>query len=310
MAFLDYDGLEYFKGKIVGEIPTVDDTLSVAGAAAGAAAVGAALAGKAANAAVYSVYPTDTASGAVASFPDGADDIPVKDLTIGINAVQSGSGDPSPSNVRPITGWTGANIVVSPTEDAQDGTTYSVDWTDEAGTVYGGTLDVTTGVLTVTRYDLDVGSWGAAYWTEVDASNGIFRINISQSNTDGKPRKIYTTAAVDDQGLSNQYKFAFCNNESYTKNNLQNGQYSYGVSGTITYFRNTSCSTIAQMVSAMNGVHLVYPLATPITYQLTPQEVKTLLGVNNIWAETGDVTVDYRADTALYIDKKITEAIE
>jgi hypothetical protein len=33
----------------------------------------------------------------------------------------------------------------------------------------------------------------------------------------------------------------------------------------------------------------------PIEYQLTPQEVTTLLGVNNIWADTGDVTVTYGA---------------
>ncbi|MBR2716200.1 MAG: hypothetical protein IKD79_00500 [Oscillospiraceae bacterium] len=87
----------------------------------------------------------DTASGAVASFSDGAEGLPVKDLLVNIEPVQEGSGDPAPDNVRPISGWTGANIVVSPTEDAEDGTTYNLDWTDEAGTIYGGTLDVTTG---------------------------------------------------------------------------------------------------------------------------------------------------------------------
>jgi hypothetical protein len=61
--------------------------------------------------------------------------------------------------------------------------------------------------------------------------------------------------------------------------------------------------------SAMSGVQCVYPLATPITYQLTPTEVRTLLGVNNLWADTGDVAVTYKADTKLYIDNKITQAI-
>lgn len=50
------------------------------------------------------------ASGAIASFPDGANNKPLKRLKVAINPVQSGSGDPSPSNVRPITGWTGAEI--------------------------------------------------------------------------------------------------------------------------------------------------------------------------------------------------------
>ena len=56
---------------------------------------------------------------------------------------------------------------------------------------------------------------------------------------------------------------------------------------------------------AMSGVQLVYELATPIVYDLTPTEVTTLLAQNNIWADCGDSTVEYRADTKLYIDKKI-----
>lgn len=56
------------------------------------------------------------------------------------------------------------------------------------------------------------------------------------------------------------------------------------------------------------GAQVVYPLTTPTSVQLTPQEVATLLGWNNIWANTGDVDVTYRADTALYLEKKIAEA--
>ena len=58
---------------------------------------------------------------------------------------------------------------------------------------------------------------------------------------------------------------------------------------------------------ASEPITAIYTLATPIVYQLTPQEVKTLLGVNNIFADTGDVEVEYRADTKLYIDKQIAE---
>lgn len=45
----------------------------------------------------------------VASFDDGTD-APVVELIIGIEPVQSGSGDPAPDNERPISGWTGVNI--------------------------------------------------------------------------------------------------------------------------------------------------------------------------------------------------------
>lgn len=67
--------------------------------------------------------------------------------------------------------------------------------------------------------------------------------------------------------------------------------------------------TTADFKTAMSGVQLAYKLATPIVYDLTPTEVKTLLGVNNIFADTGDTEVEYRTDTKLYISKKITEAI-
>ena len=51
------------------------------------------------------------ASGAIASFNDGADSMPIRKIVATIEPVQSGTGDPSPDNVRPISGWTGANIV-------------------------------------------------------------------------------------------------------------------------------------------------------------------------------------------------------
>ena len=52
----------------------------------------------------------NTASGDVASFADGADNRQIRKIVAMIEPVQSGTGDPSPDNVRPISGWTGANI--------------------------------------------------------------------------------------------------------------------------------------------------------------------------------------------------------
>lgn len=53
------------------------------------------------------------------------------------------------SNVCPITGHTGANITVSPTNDPDDGTTHAIDWSDE-GTMYDGTVEAVSGTLTAT----------------------------------------------------------------------------------------------------------------------------------------------------------------
>ena len=45
--------------------------------------------------------------------------------------------------------------------------------------------------------------------------------------------------------------------------------------------------------TARTGEKIIYPLATPLTVQLTPTEVKTLLGTNNVGADSGNVTVKY-----------------
>ena len=55
----------------------------------------------------------------------------------------------------------------------------------------------------------------------------------------------------------------------------------------------------------------VIMLKTPIVYNLTAQQVvTTLYGLNNIFADTGDITaLEYRSDTKLYIDQKIAAAL-
>ena len=139
------------------------------------------------------------------------------------------------SNICPISGWTRANVYHSGA-DTSDATTYSITFPSAAGTVYGGTLDVTNGVLTVDRAQI------ASYAGETLSSTWI------------SDRDVYSAGAT-----------------------------------------------------PTTGAQVVYELATPITYHLTPQEITTLLGHNNIWADTGDTSVTYRADTKLYIDKKFTE---
>ena len=111
-------------------------------------------------------------------------------------------------------------MYVSPTQDPDDATVYNVDWSAQAGTVYGGTLDVVTGVLTVDM------------------------VNIPS----------YNGETINEPWLSSM------------------DAYAAGTTPTI-------------------GAQVVYTLATPLTYQLTPQEVSTLTGQNNVWSDSGDVSV-------------------
>lgn len=370
---------------------------------------------------------SEEASGAVASFDDGADDVPVKSLKVSIDPVQSGSGDPSPTNIRPITGHTSAtvtrtgknllqNTATSKTENGitftvnADGTvtangtstalvnltvgrvyvtageTYILKATsggsastykmrgvvrnanggaidiggtlfqdaygggdksitmpsnasymdvycnvengktvtnalyepmvrlasvtddtyepytgqtvtiDLNGTIYGGTLDVVTGVLTVTQGIYTITSsltFGGLY----TAGNGVKRL-VSSNYIAG-------AHAI----MCDKYK------AYYTQNNISDSTLdSIAITSdgrfVITSTLIQSASTAADAKSALfadGNIELVYELATPTTVQLTPQEVTSLLGENNIFADTGNVDVIYRADTKLYIDKKIAE---
>ena len=326
---------------------------------------------------------------AIATFEASTADMPLKGLTVNIEPVQSGSGDPSPDNIRPITGWTGAKVFYpglditldldivknkyistsgvetdSTTSDnshtdyfpVTPGTTlyFSAYWDEipdtapaiafynankvfvsprksflavnngkgavgynfgaltvpdncyyailnfsyrvrnrivltdknptivfptEAGTVYGGTLDVVNGVLTVDRA-IHSATWGTfnGKTTLTDYVRGY--INLS-----------YTPI---DLNLSDLCNVAPCSS-GYTVNKLH-------------FYCSTSNGNrrayvfLPENTSADLEVTVCYYLANPIPYPLTPQEITTLLGTNSIWADTGDVTVTYGAYIAAIKD--------
>ncbi len=187
------------------------------------------------------------------------------------------------ADIYPISGWTGANVVVSPTLDAQDGTTYPISWQTEAGTVYGGTVDLVSGVLTVTRAIIDMGTLEWAY-----SSTYGFYANVTVSD--------YPAPKAGTHPISDAYKSATWQDDMsifliYSDR--------IGVHDS----RYTDTDTFTQ---AVNGFHAVYELATPTTYQLTPQEIQTLVGQNNLWSDTnGEMTIMYQLPiTDLLVKRK------
>lgn len=266
--------------------PTVDATLTQAGAAADAKKTGDEISGLKNDLnqleSVYSAFVVETATGSIASFTDGADDVPVKDLTVAIEPAQSGSGDPSPENVRPISGWTGANVTVN--DDV-----FSIDFPTEAGTVYGGTLDVTTGVLTVDT-------------ARIALSSLFFDVINTHYFYSAVTGIAYNTFQI----WSDTYKTTGPYN-GYNESNFDNCTIAISQSQPRIAIRDDSYSDVASFVASLTDKYIVYGLAEPQTYQLAPQEVQTILGQNNIFADTGNVTVQYRADTKLYIDKVLSQ---
>jgi len=226
---------------------------------------------------------SESASGSVASFSDGADGIPVKSLKVSIEPVQLGSGDPSPTNVRPISGHTSATVTRTADGSSTD---YTIDLN---GTRYGGTLDVLTGVLTVDRaINVIDGTTNIAY-------NGILSYGGTQIRVVPSPTKA--------TGIRNLISDKFSNQVPVTNAGYIAGRPTTGY----VYFNMPADVTTVQEAKTWftaNPTQVVYELAEPQTIQLTPQEVTSLLGENNISADCGDVEVTYRADTKLYIDEQ------
>lgn len=57
---------------------------------------------------------------------------------------------------------------------------------------------------------------------------------------------------------------------------------------------------------ANNPITCIYRAAEPERIQLTPQQLSTLKGINNVWSSTGETTLSYVADTKMYIDQRIS----
>lgn len=185
------------------------------------------------------------------------------DFQCKITAVQSGT-NPSPDNICPITGWTGANISVN-------GSTVSVSWQSEAGTVYGGVLDATTGELTVTHTIVDLGQL-----SYVTTSWGAFRATLSGA------------LPVWDSDIAKALA------EKYAVTSYRNLNRFTPVNQFAIYTVSTGVSVYVCADESPTGL-LTYELANPITYTLTPTEITLVAGVNTLWADTGDSKMTYLA---------------
>ena len=229
---------------------------------------------------------TETASGEIATFEaDSATEI--KTLTADIEPIQDTSGgDPSPTNICPISGHDDVTITVA--DDVYNPIVSNTYTTTLPSTTYGGTLDLVSGVLTVTHAIVDMGN---LTWDWV-SSGSYFTADVSgkakgNTNMVSSAFKVVSTQAANMN--DGEMKGNPNNNTIYLKWALYNGD------------KNA-------LTSALSGQKLVYERATPTTTTLTPQQVQTLLGTNNVWADSGDVTVEYRQNLSVLINPTPFEA--
>ena len=236
----------------------------------------------------------------IASFDDGTVN-PVHQLVVDIVPVQSGSGDPSPINIRPITGWTGANIYSSGA-DTSNPTTHPITFPPEAGTVYGGTIDITGGKLISNWINITINGTGSsvlAYGSHLGDNACIAAYTGTRGITRGKPPICDTlpTGATNDGTYDHVNAFDTGNVVQFILLNSTTGL--------------TSTSTREEINAAFNTyfaahpAQVVYQIGTDTEYQISPEEISTLSGDNNIWADTGNINLlQYYADSKRYIDEQ------
>lgn len=167
-----------------------------------------------------------------------------------------------------------------PSYEPYNGNVYPISWQTEAGTVYGGTIDFTSGVLTVTEqsYSIDGSRTPTGINTSRVPNYTIFFDYLAGSLTN--------PAIV-------QYKPLLICDSLPTKSATMYDIAESSVTSLSTYPH----SVVFKMPTSLVGsdaasvttylqahpMQIVAPLETPVTYQLTPQQITTLLGKNNIW---------------------------
>jgi len=160
------------------------------------------------------------------------------------------------------------------------GSTTPISWADEAGTVYGGTLawekDGTV-TLTKTMASVDLGTL-----TPYKAPSNVFAFHVSCPTNGGVLCSDYSTGQTGLPPASGLDKTIWTTNSigSYYPVIIKDSAY--------------ADATVKEFKTAMDGVQLVYELATPQTYTLTPQEALIFLrGTNHVWNDINDTSVTY-----------------
>ena len=265
----------------------------------------------------------DLPTGSISTFNDGVD-LPLNSLKVSIEAVQSGSGTPSPQNVRPITGWDNVEIFVkgyslvnkykyvcevgtSVTDaifidsfDAQAGKTYTISCyqdnditTSTRNTLQIGTTSGYVRESNATNYHTGKGVHAITYTSEINQTISIYYWGhtLSTISTFSGWMVTESDSYIDYPMYSQSFLQTIYGGELDVTNGIlkarpyyasYNGETLVGpwISSMDAYTQGGTPTTGAQVVD-MGG--------TETTIQVQPTAIRTLDGVNNLWADCGDI---------------------
>lgn len=163
-------------------------------------------------------------------------------------------------------------------------------------TVYGGQYNITTGELAVTHDVVDLGA--LTYSVRYTGTNNKVLSTDLPFNPESGLSLIAENYAIMGSVAG---AAALSPPDDHDK-----GIYRYGSQNSKTIY-------IVCGVEDNPKGKLVYKIAEPKTYSLTPQEVTALTGQNYVYADSGEVTIDYydnQKSTEPYVDYATTTALE
>ena len=241
----------------------------------------------------------ETVSGSVAHTEIAAER-PAVELISHIEPAQAGSGDPSPDNVRAMSGWD--NVSATNENSAQSITEQLPE------TIYGGVKNWTTGALTC--YERIVFD-GVTDGKKVDTTDTP-ALSLEYPYAYIQPAKI---PKPESGGFVAANKLSFLTN---TKSTEEGVLISTVISIKLSRQRigwadgDDKNAIVAKINAVLNQwytqgtpLELVYIPAAPKIVQLAPQQLYLLKGVNNVRSNSGSTDLTYVADTKLYIDKQL-----
>ena len=165
------------------------------------------------------------------------------------------------------------------------GITQTIDWSNDIGTIYGGYVDLITGEL-VQTFTIEEPNDNKFNFTQ----NYCYQWGHSKCNTDDYASAAYTKA------ISSHWKTTQYSNADFVKLN-SNGAFWIGknlfTAASIEFTDEALQAYIAQQKANGTPLQAGGPLITPITYQLSPTELQTFLGRNNIWSNADRIEVEY-----------------
>lgn len=213
------------------------------------------------------------ASGNIASFSDGYPGAPLNMLKVSVIGSQSGSGDPSPDNVRLITAYSQAVI----TQADGDDTVIETRTVSFGQTAYRGIINPLTGKGIITHKVVDLGDYS---WTKDESDPVRFRTRddsiLYQSDLICEIYKSYSGGIA---GMTNE-SISATNSQSFLLLRIQDSRF--------------DDYTGDQVKTALTGCKLAYELATPVEITFTPiPDIPNLSGPNIIQADCGPIELKY-----------------